>query len=661
MRISITTRFLPNVQKITSEHIMKQIKAIHYDITRFSDMDIYLFKEGTHVKLYDKLGSHPMRREGVEGVYFAVWAPNASSVSVAGDFNGYDPLAHPLKIRGDESGIWEGFIEEVEIGQTYKYHIVGYDGRHFDKADPYAKYAEKPPRSASRIWSVDDYTWSDKEWMNRRKERNAHDKPISTYEVHLGSWRRKVEEGNRSLTYVEAAHELAEYLVQMNYTHVEIMPITEFPFEGSWGYQVTGYFAPTARYGTPQEFMLFVDTMHAHDIGVIMDWVPSHFVTDGHGLINFDGTCLYEHEDPRLGYHPEWKSAIFNYGRNEVRAFLISSAMYWLEKYHIDGIRVDAVASMLYLNYARKEGEWIPNKYGGNENLEAIAFLKQLNETVYGAFEDIFTIAEESTAYPMVTRPVYAGGLGFGFKWNMGWMHDTLKYFKLDPIHRQHHHHQITFSMWYAFDENFVLPLSHDEVVHMKGSLINKMPGDENQKFANLRAMFAYMIAHPGKKLLFMGGEFAQWREWNFEESLDWHLLENPRHKGVQKLVGDLNDLYRRERALHQYDEKHEGFEWIDDRDYQHNILAFIRKSDNPDETVLVVCNFADAVYEDYRIGVPYDGEWKEIFNSQSGQYEGWDITNRHSLKAERVECHGRDFSISLRLPPLGVIFLKRS
>ncbi len=661
MRISITTRFLPNVQKITSEHIMKQIKAIHYDITRFSDMDIYLFKEGTHVKLYDKLGSHPMRREGVKGVYFAVWAPNASSVSVAGDFNGYDPLAHPLKIRGDESGIWEGFIEEAEIGQTYKYHIVGYDGRHFDKADPYAKYAEKPPRSASRIWSVDDYRWSDKEWMNRRKERNAHDKPISTYEVHLGSWRRKVEEGNRSLTYVEAAHELAEYLVQMNYTHVEIMPITEFPFEGSWGYQVTGYFAPTARYGTPQEFMLFVDTMHAHDIGVIMDWVPSHFVTDGHGLINFDGTCLYEHEDPRLGYHPEWKSAIFNYGRNEVRAFLISSAMYWLEKYHIDGIRVDAVASMLYLNYARKEGEWIPNKYGGNENLEAIAFLKQLNETVYGAFEDIFTIAEESTAYPMVTRPVYAGGLGFGFKWNMGWMHDTLKYFKLDPIHRQHHHHQITFSMWYAFDENFVLPLSHDEVVHMKGSLINKMPGDENQKFANLRAMFAYMIAHPGKKLLFMGGEFAQWREWNFEESLDWHLLENPRHKGVQKLVGDLNDLYRRERALHQYDEKHEGFEWIDDRDYQHNILAFIRKSDNPDETVLVVCNFADAVYEDYRIGVPYDGEWKEIFNSQSGQYEGWDITNRHSLKAERVECHGRDFSISLRLPPLGVIFLKRS
>jgi 1,4-alpha-glucan branching enzyme len=635
------------------------MKPIHYDVTRLSDMDIYLFKEGTHVKLYDKLGSHPMKREGADGVYFAVWAPNASAVSVVGDFNAYDPMAHPLKMRIDGSGIWEGFIEGAKKGDTYKYHIVGYDGRHFDKADPYAKYAEKPPKSASRIWSIDDYRWNDETWMDLRKDRNAHDKPIATYEVHLGSWRRKVEEDNRSLTYLEAAHELADYLVQMNYTHVEIMPITEYPFEGSWGYQVTGYFAPTARYGTPQEFMQFVDIMHAHDIGVIMDWVPSHFVTDGHGLINFDGTCLYEHEDPRLGYHPEWKSAIFNYGRNEVRAFLISSAMYWLEKYHVDGIRVDAVASMLYLNYARKEGEWIPNKYGGNENLEAIEFLKQLNETVYGAFVDIVTVAEESTAYPMVTRPVYTGGLGFGFKWNMGWMHDTLKYFKLDPVHRQHHHHQITFSMWYAFDENFVLPLSHDEVVHMKGSLINKMPGDENQKFANLRALFAYMTAHPGKKLLFMGGEIAQWREWNYKESLDWHLLDNPRHKGIQKLVSDLNGLYKTERALHLYDEKHDGFEWIDDRDYQHNILAFIRKSDIEEETVLVICNFADAVRENYRVGVPYGGAWKEIFNSQRREYEGWDIVNPHPIEAENVECHGREYSLSLRLPPLGVVYLK--
>ena len=636
------------------------MNAIHYDLTRFTDMDIYLFKEGTHVKLYDKMGSHRMEREGTEGVYFAVWAPNAAMVSVIGDFNGYDASAHPLKLREDESGIWEGFIEDVEIGQTYKYRIVSkMDGRTFEKADPYAKYAEKPPASASRVWEIDDYHWNDDAWMDMRKERNAHDKPISIYEVHLGSWRKKVEEGNRSLTYLEAAHELARYLVDMNYTHVEIMPITEHPFEGSWGYQVTGYFAPTARYGTPQEFMEFVDIMHRHDIGVIMDWVPSHFVTDGHGLINFDGTCLYEHMDPRLGYHPEWKSAIFNYGRNEVRAFLISSAMYWLEKYHIDGIRVDAVASMLYLDYAREEGEWIPNEYGGNENLDAIAFLKQLNETVYGHFEDIVMVAEESTAYPLVTRPVYVGGLGFGFKWNMGWMHDTLKYFKLDPIYRQHHHHQITFSMWYAFDENFILPLSHDEVVHMKGSLINKMPGDDNQKYANLRALFAYMTAHPGKKLLFMGGEFAQWAEWNYEQSLDWHLLENPCHRGIQRLVSDLNALYKKERALHLYDEKHAGFEWIDDTDYQHNVLAFLRKSDIEEETILVVCNFADTVYQNYRIGMPIPGRWQEIFNSQYKHYEGWDITNPHPIETEEIEAHGRKYSLNLRLPPLGVCYFK--
>ncbi|BDY11746.1 1,4-alpha-glucan branching enzyme GlgB [Hydrogenimonas cancrithermarum] len=636
------------------------MNPIHYDVTRFSDMDIYLFKEGTHVKLYDKMGSHLMERKGRGGVYFAVWAPNAAMVSVVADFNGYDAAAHPLKLREDGSGIWEGFVEGAEIGQTYKYHIVSkMDGRTFEKADPYAKYAEKPPHSASRIWKIDDYRWNDEVWMDLRKDHNAHDKPISIYELHLGSWRRKVEEENRPLTYVEAANELATYLIQMNYTHVEIMPITEYPFEGSWGYQVTGYFAPTARYGTPQEFMQFVDIMHAHEIGVIMDWVPSHFVTDGHGLINFDGTCLYEHEDPRLGYHPEWSSAIFNYGRNEVRAFLISSAMYWLEKYHIDGIRVDAVASMLYLNYARKDGEWLPNKYGGNENLDAIDFLKQLNETVYGAYQDIVMIAEESTAYPMVTRPVYLGGLGFGFKWNMGWMHDTLKYFKLDPIHRQHHHHQITFSMWYAFDENFVLPLSHDEVVHMKGSLINKMPGDENQKFANLRALFAYMTAHPGKKLLFMGGEFGQWREWNYKESLDWHLLEKPCHRGLQKLVSDLNGLYRSERALHLYDEKHAGFEWIDANDYQHNVLSFIRKSDIDEETILVVCNFADTVYENYRVGVPFSGLWKEIFNSQYKTYEGWDITNPEPIHTDPIEAHGREHSLSLRLPALGVSYFK--
>ncbi|WP_457597827.1 1,4-alpha-glucan branching protein GlgB [Hydrogenimonas sp.] len=632
---------------------------IRYDVTRLSEMDIYLFREGTHTKLYEKLGSHIMEVDGEEGVYFALWAPNAVAVSVVADFNGYDPAAHPLKRREDDSGIWEGFVTGARQGETYKYRIAASDGRSFEKADPYARYAETPPRSASRIWRTDDYRWEDDVWMAMRKEHNRHDRPIAVYEVHLGSWRRKVEENNRPLTYVEAAEALAAYLVEMNFTHVELLPITEYPFEGSWGYQVTGYFAPTARYGTPQEFMHFVDTMHAHGIGVILDWVPSHFVTDGHGLINFDGTCLYEHEDPRLGYHPEWSSAIFNYGRNEVRAFLISSAMYWCERYHIDGIRVDAVASMLYLDYARKEGEWLPNRYGGNENLDAIAFLKQLNETLYGAFDDIVTIAEESTAYPMVTRPVYAGGLGFGFKWNMGWMHDTLTYFRLDPIYRSHHHNRITFSMWYAFDENFVLPLSHDEVVHMKGSLIEKMPGDENLKFAHLRAMLAYMAAHPGKKLLFMGGEFGQWREWNYEESLDWHLLQNPRHRGLQKMVSRLNALYREERALHLYDEKHAGFEWIDADDAARNLLIFLRKSDREEETLLVVCNFADTPYRDLRVGVPFAGRWLAIFDSQSERYGGWGAAASEPVGSEPVAAHGKEVSLLLGVSPLSVTIFK--
>ncbi|OQX72671.1 MAG: 1,4-alpha-glucan branching enzyme [Campylobacteraceae bacterium 4484_4] len=636
--------------------------AIHYDFSLFSEYDIYLFKRGEHTKLYEKLGAHMCEHREREGVYFALWAPNAKYVSVEGDFNGYDPMAHPLRLREDESGIWEAFIEEIPQGQTYKYYIEsGIGGIVHHKADPYAFYAEKPPRSASRIWKLDKHEWSDAKWMQERHEKNAHNAPISIYEMHLGSWRRKVEENNRPLSYLEAAKELAEYLVEMNYTHVELLPITEYPFEGSWGYQVTGYFAPTARYGTPEEFMAFVDTMHRHDIGVILDWVPSHFVTDGHGLINFDGTCLYEHEDPRLGYHPEWGSAIFNYGRNEVRAFLISSAMFWLEKYHIDGIRVDAVASMLYLNYARKEGEWTPNKYGGNENLEAIAFLRQLNTSVYGAFPDIVMIAEESTAWPMVTRPVDVGGLGFTFKWNMGWMHDSLKYFKTDPIYRQYHHSQLTFSIWYAFDEQFVLPLSHDEVVHMKGSLINKMAGDTNQKFANLRALFTYMMAHPGKKLLFMGGEFAQFAEWNYKQSLDWHLLAFPNHKGIQKLVSDLNALYRREPALYLYDEKHQGFEWIDYHDVHHNVIVFMRKGDDEDETIIVVCNFSDTILDDYRIGVPYGERWQEIFNSQNLKYEGWDITNPYPKEVERIAMHNFDRSISLRLPPLGVIYLKQA
>jgi len=634
---------------------------IDYNFSLLTEYDIYLFKRGEHTKLYEKLGAHLVKDQKKEGVYFAVWAPNAKYVSVEGDFNSYDTLKHPLKLREDESGIWEGFIEDIPEGVTYKYYIESkIGGIVHHKSDPYAFYAEKPSKSASRIWSLEKHKWQDEKWMQKRYEKNAHNAPVSIYEVHLGSWRRKVEEENRPLTYVEAANELAEYLVKMHYTHVELMPVTEYPFEGSWGYQVTGYFAPTARYGTPEEFMMFVDIMHRHGIGVILDWVPSHFVTDGHGLINFDGTALYEHEDPRLGFHPEWGSAIFNYGRNEVRAFLISSAMFWLDKYHIDGIRVDAVASMLYLNYARKEGEWFPNKYGGNENLEAIAFLRQLNTSVYGDFPDIMMSAEESTAWPMVTRPVDVGGLGFGFKWNMGWMHDTLKYFKTDPVYRQYHQSQLTFSIWYAFDEQFILPLSHDEVVHMKGSLINKMAGDDNQKFANLRAMYTYMMAHPGKKLLFMGGEIAQFAEWNYKQSLDWHLLEYPHHRGVQKLLSDLNALYQKEPALYLYDEKHQGFEWIDYADAGHNVIAFLRKSDKEEETILVVCNFSDTVQDDYRLGVPYGEKWEEIFNSQYRQYEGWDITNPYPKVVEEIPMHGRQKSISLRLPPLGVVYMKQ-
>lgn len=632
-----------------------------YEVSRLSEMDIYLFKQGTHTKLYDKLGSHTMEHQGNAGVYFALWAPNAAYVSVRGDFNDYDTALHPLKLRSDESGIWEGFIEGVEQGLTYKYHIVSkFHNIVHDKSDPFAFYSEQPPKSASRVWSLEGYDWSDNHWMHDRHLFNAHDAPISVYEMHLGSWRRKVEEANRPLTYRELATELVAYLKEMNYTHVEFMPLSEFPFDGSWGYQVVGYFAATSRFGTPQDLMFLINALHESGIGVIMDWVPSHFAVDMHGLINFDGTALYEHDDPRQGYHPEWGSIIFNYGRNEVQSFLISSAMFWLDKYHIDGIRVDAVASMLYLNYARKEGEWIPNVYGGNENLEAIEFLKKLNISVYGEFSDIMMIAEESTAYPMVTRPVDVGGLGFGFKWNMGWMHDSLKYMSYDPIHRQHHHHQLTFSMWYGFDENFMLPLSHDEVVHMKGSLINKMPGDTNQKFAHLRSLYSYMMAHPGKKLLFMGGEIAQYAEWNFERSLDWHVLDNPLHKGLNKMVSELNRLYYEERALHMYDVLREGFEWIDDRDYSHNCLSFVRKSDNPSDTIYVICNFADAVRENYHMGVLVEGEYTEIFNSQSSLYEGWNIGNTETLHTFRESTHGRDFSLSMTLPPLGVIYLKQ-
>ncbi|WP_345993871.1 1,4-alpha-glucan branching protein GlgB [Sulfurimonas sp. HSL-1716] len=632
---------------------------IFYDVTLFSDYDIYLFKEGTHSRLYKHLGSHFMQRKKSRGVYFALWAPNARSVFVIGDFNGYDASAHPLKLRDDGSGIWEGFITEVKQEMTYKYHISSDQGT-AQKADPYAFYAEVAPNSASKIWSLEDYGWRDKKWMRSRAKKNSHKAPVSIYEVHLGSWKRKVEAENRFLTYTEAAKELATYLKEMNFTHVELLPITEYPFEGSWGYQVTGYFAPTSRYGNPQEFMNFVDIMHGSGIGVILDWVPSHFVTDGHGLINFDGTCLYEHEDPRKGFHPEWGSAVFNYDRNEVRAFLISSALFWLEMYHIDGIRVDAVASMLYLDYARCEGEWVPNEDGSNINRGAVKFLKQLNTAAYGEFGDIMMFAEESTNYSMVTRPVDVGGLGFGYKWNMGWMHDILKYMKINPLFRQHHHQNLTFSFVYMYNENYLLPLSHDEVVHMKGSLINKMPGGYEKKFANLRALYSLMFAHPGKKLLFMGAEFAQFAEWNFEQSLDWHLLEHKAHKGIRDLLITLNKLYAKLPALHKNDVEKNGFSWIDENDYRANVIAFIRIGGRGVKPVIAVCNFSDTMHNDYRIGVPKEGEYKEIFNSDHESFGGCSKTREEPIRSEAKEHHGRKHSLVLTLAPLSVVYLQR-
>ena len=639
---------------------MKNYK-IFYDVSLFSEMDIYLFKEGTHATLYEKFGAHFFLRENEEGTYFALWAPNAISVSVRGDFNDYNQNTHHLQKKEDDSGIWEGFITDVGEGMTYKYHVESTEENlNQDKSDPYAFYAEVAPNSASKVCYLDKYKWNDKKWMKQRHKNNSHKAPISIYEVHLGSWRRKVEEGNRFLTYKESAQELVKYVKEMNFTHVELMPITEFPFDGSWGYQVTGYFAPTARYGTPEEFMYFIDIMHENNIGVILDWVPSHFVTDGHGLMNFDGTCLYEHKDPQKGYHPQWKSAIFNYDRDEVRAFLVSSAMFWLDKYHLDGIRVDGVASMLYLNFAREEGEWIPNEDGSNVNRGAVKFLKQLNSTTYEAFSDIIMIAEESTNYSMVTGAVDKGGLGFGYKWNMGWMHDILKYMKFDPYFRQEHHENLTFSFVYAFFENYVLPLSHDEVVHMKGSLVNKMPGENNKKFASLRALFAFMIAHPGKKLLFMGGEFAQFAEWNYEKSLDWHLLEHAEHQGVQESVKVLNKLYRDEPSLHKNDVEEEGFTWIDENDNRANVISFIRKGAKNQKPIVIVCNFADKEHKGYPIGLPSKGEYREIFNSNSEVFGGTSQIQTKILKSKTKPYHGRKNSLELDLDPLSVVYLKK-
>lgn len=622
-----------------------------------TDYDIYLFKEGNHFHLYEKMGAHMVEQDGIRGVYFAVWAPNAEAVSVIGDFNDWDNNKNPLNPRWDESGIWEGFIPNIGKGTIYKYHIRSrFNNYEVDKADPFAFYSEVPPKTASVVWDL-SYEWNDQEWIKNRHRHNSQDAPISIYEVHLGSWRRVLEEGNRPLTYREMAQSLVDYVKEMGFTHVEFLPVMEHPFYGSWGYQVTGFFAPTSRYGTPQDLMYLIDCLHQAGIGVILDWVPSHFPGDEHGLIYFDGTDLYSHSDPKKGFHPHWHSYIFNYGRYEVRNFLISSALFWLDKYHADGLRVDAVASMLYLDYGREE--WIPNEYGGRENLEAISFLKRLNEMVYQKYPDVQTIAEESTAWPMVTRPTYIGGLGFGMKWNMGWMHDTLDYFSKDPIFRKYHHNQLTFSIWYAFSENFLLPLSHDEVVHGKGSLIEKMPGDEWQRNANLRLLFGYMFAHPGKKLLFMGGEIAQWKEWNHDEGLEWFALEYPFHRGIKEWVKDLNHLYKSEPALHELDFSQEGFEWVDFHDWQQSIISLIRKGKEQDRVILVVCNFTPVPRYNYLIGVPEKGYWKELLNSDSEFYGGSGMGNSGGVQTTSIPWNGRPYSLSLTLPPLAVLFLK--
>ena len=628
-------------------------------MTELTQQDIYYFKEGTLYRAYEKLGAHPDVVNGEPGTRFALWAPTAEAVSLIGDFNGWNRDANVLEPRGDASGIWEAFVPRIGPGTIYKYHVRSRVGGYcVDKADPFAFLCEVPPRTASVIWDL-AYDWNDTEWSRNSARINALDAPWSIYEVHLGSWRRVPEEKNRSLNYREMAHALADYVLDMGFTHVELMPVMEHPFYGSWGYQITGYFAPSSRYGTPQDFMYLIDHLHQRGIGVILDWVPSHFPSDEHGLAYFDGTHLYEHADPRQGFHPEWKSYIFNYGRSEVRGFLGSNALFWLGVYRADALRVDAVASLLYLDYGRRAGEWVPNRYGGHENLEAVGFVKSLNEAVYRDYPGAQMIAEESTAWPMVSRPTYLGGLGFGLKWNMGWMHDTLKYFQTDPIHRKYRHAALTFSLWYAFTENFVLPLSHDEVVYGKGSLIGKMPGDEWQQFANLRLLYGYMWGHPGKKLVFMGGEFGQKSEWQHDSSLEWHVLQYPLHAGVQSWVRDLNRFYRETPALYEVDFSADGFEWIDCNDTESSVIAFLRKDRTRGTVVLVICNFTPIVRENYRVGVPRGGMWRERLNSDAQHYGGSGQGNLGAVEAAPLPAHGRFHSLNLRLPPLAALFLQ--
>ncbi len=625
----------------------------------WSDFDRYLFSEGTLYHAYEKLGSHlTVTPEGKKGVFFAVWAPNAEGVSVVGDFNDWNSRKNRMKPVGS-SGIWETFLPGLCEGTIYNYEIKTKTGQLLLKSDPYAFYWEIRPKTASIVWDINRFVWHDEDWMQKRKERHQLTAPLNIYEVHLGSWRRG--ENNSFLNYRELAHNLAEYVSEMGFSHVELLPVTEHPLDESWGYQTTGYFAPTSRYGTPDDFAYFVDHLHQKGIGVIMDWVPAHFPKDSHSLAWFDGTALYHHLDPRQGEHRDWGTLVFNYGRYEVANFLINSGLFWLDKYHIDGLRVDAVASMLYLDYSREPGQWIPNRFGGNENLEAVEFLKRFNQVVYSYYPDTFTIAEESTAWPMVSRPTYLGGLGFGYKWNMGWMNDTLRYFSKDPIYRKYHHQTLSFSLLYAFNENFILPLSHDEVVHGKGSLISRMPGDDWQKFANLRLLLGYLYTHPGKKLLFMGSEIGQWKEWDYFTSLDWHLLQDERHRKLQYYVKDLNKLYRTQPPLFEVDFHPEGFEWIDFHDSEASIISFLRFAREKKEFVVVVCNFTPVPRHNYLIGVPEEGFYQEIFNSDSHYYGGRNFGNGGGVYTKREPFFSRSFSLSLLLPPLSVLVFKRA
>jgi 1,4-alpha-glucan branching enzyme len=622
-----------------------------------TDFDLYLFNEGTHVRVYDKLGAHVVTVDSTTGVVFSVWAPNADAVSVIGDFNNWDLEATPLQPR-QSSGIWEGFVPGIGQGTLYKYSIKPrFSPFRVEKADPFGFAAELRPRTASVVWDLSHYEWQDQTWLARRSQAQAFDAPISIYEVHLGSWKRAPETGG-FLTYRELAQQLAEYCQMMGYTHIELLPISEHPFDPSWGYQTVGYYAPTSRFGTPDEFRAFVDILHQAGIGVLLDWVPAHFPRDAHGLANFDGTALYEHADPRQGEHPDWGTKVFNYGRNEVRSFLISNAVFWVEQYHIDGLRVDAVASMLYLDYSREAGQWVPNQFGGRENLEAISFVQRMNEVVHTECPGVLTIAEESTAWPQVTRPPYMGGLGFSLKWNMGWMHDTLEYISQDPIHRRWHHNELTFSLLYAFHENFVLPLSHDEVVHGKGSMLNKIPGDAWQKFATLRLLYAYMYGHPGKKLLFMGMDFGQGDEWSEARSIDWHLLQYPLQSGLQRCVADLHRVYRSHSALHEVDFDWHGFDWLESHDNENSVFAFLRKGRDPNNMLVVVCNFTPIPRYEYRVGVPTGGPWREVLNTDSSLYAGGNVGNNGQVWARDEAWAGRSHSLCLTLPPLGAVFL---